>query len=390
MTDGELLKWSGNSILNHTGTSTLIGDNSSSAVVTISGGNTTFGGNVGVGVAPITSPNSADRSLSVYSGQDCSVILKDNVTTWEMYMNDDLLFSHGASPTTVMTLTDDANVGIGTASPATKLHVYSATADAQGVLYVEQNPATNDPTMVIQHNTAGGNANSNQGLVIKSAGTGAGNGNIFHAYKEDGSSTAVVMKGGGNVGISCNPLDFHADADDLVVGGGSGNTGITIHSGTSGYGSIFFADGTADDATEKRGQIRYLQGTERMDFITDNVTTAALSISATGTGTFSGDVVAYSDKKLKKNIKTLDGSKVYDMRGVSFDRKDTGKHSSGVIAQEIQKIAPELITKGTDDILGVAYGNLTGYLIEAIKDLKVEIEELKKCNKCENCNCENK
>ena len=140
-------------------------------------------GNVGVGVAPITSPNSADRSLSVYSGQDCSVILKDNVTTWEMYMNDDLLFSHGASPTTVMTLTDDANVGIGTASPATKLHVYSATADAQGVLYVEQNPATNDPTMVIQHNTAGGNANSNQGLVIKSAGTGAGNGNIFHAYK---------------------------------------------------------------------------------------------------------------------------------------------------------------------------------------------------------------
>ena len=78
------------------------------------------------------------------------------------------------------------------------------------------------------------------------------------------------------------------------------------------------------------------------------------------------------------------------MRGVSFDRKDTGKHSSGVIAQEIQKVAPELITKGTDDILGVAYGNLTGYLIEAVKDLKAEIEELKKCNKCENCNCENK
>ena len=65
------------------------------------------------------------------------------------------------------------------------------------------------------------------------------------------------------------------------------------------------------------------------------------------------------------------------MRGVSFTRIDTNKESSGVIAQEIQKIAPELVNE-TGDTLGVAYGNLTGYLIEAIKDLKQEIEELKK------------
>ena len=108
----------------------------------------------------------------------------------------------------------------------------------------------------------------------------------------------------------------------------------------------------------------------------------AASVTATA------DVVAYSDKKLKKNIKTLDGSKVYDMRGVSFTRKDSGKDSSGVIAQEIQKIAPELISE-TDGTLGVSYGNITGYLIEAIKDLKAEVEELKQCNKCEDCNCKN-
>ena len=75
------------------------------------------------------------------------------------------------------------------------------------------------------------------------------------------------------------------------------------------------------------------------------------------------------------------------MRGVSFDRIDTGKASSGVIAQEIQKIAPELISE-TDGTLGVAYGNISGYLIEAIKELKAEIEELKSkpCN-CNNCDC---
>jgi|APSaa5957512493_1039668.scaffolds.fasta_scaffold13553_2 trimeric autotransporter adhesin len=115
--------------------------------------------------------------------------------------------------------------------------------------------------------------------------------------------------------------------------------------------------------------------------------TDTLNITNAGTGTFTGDVIAYSDKKLKKNIKTLDGSKVYKMRGVSFDRIDTGKASSGVIAQEIQKIAPELISE-TDGTLGVAYGNISGYLIEAIKELKAEIEELKSkpCN-CNNCNC---
>ena len=65
------------------------------------------------------------------------------------------------------------------------------------------------------------------------------------------------------------------------------------------------------------------------------------------------------------------------MRGVSFDRKDTGESSSGVIAQEIQKVAHELVSDN-DGTLGVAYGNLTGYLIEAIKDLKQEVEQLKK------------
>jgi len=96
-----------------------------------------------------------------------------------------------------------------------------------------------------------------------------------------------------------------------------------------------------------------------------------------GSVTASADVIAYSDVRLKENVKTLDGSKVLQMRGVSFDRKDTGASSSGVIAQELQKVAPELVSDD-DGTLGVAYGNLTGYLIEAIKDLKQEIEQLKK------------
>ena len=110
------------------------------------------------------------------------------------------------------------------------------------------------------------------------------------------------------------------------------------------------------------------------------------NLSVQGTITATGDVIAYSDERLKSNIKTLDGSKVYEMRGVSFDKD--GKKSSGVIAQEMEKVAPELVNEESE-YLGVAYGNISGYLIEAIKELKAEIDLLKSkpctCNKC-NCN----
>jgi hypothetical protein len=96
-----------------------------------------------------------------------------------------------------------------------------------------------------------------------------------------------------------------------------------------------------------------------------------------GSVTASADVIAYSDARLKENVKTLDGSKVLKMRGVSFDRKDNGASSSGVIAQEMQKVAPELVSDD-EGTLGVAYGNLTGYLIEAIKEQQKQIDELKK------------
>ena len=56
------------------------------------------------------------------------------------------------------------------------------------------------------------------------------------------------------------------------------------------------------------------------------------------------------------------------MRGVSFTRLDNGNDGSGVIAQEIQKVAPELVNESSDGTLGVSYGNITGYLIEAIKE----------------------
>jgi hypothetical protein len=111
--------------------------------------------------------------------------------------------------------------------------------------------------------------------------------------------------------------------------------------------------------------------------ITNNGTEIAYIEKATGNATFTGDVTAYSDARLKDNVETLDGSKVLEMRGVSFTKN--GSASSGVIAQELEKVAPELVHTSDDEIgtKSVAYGNLVGYLIENAKQQQKEIDELK-------------
>jgi hypothetical protein len=102
-------------------------------------------------------------------------------------------------------------------------------------------------------------------------------------------------------------------------------------------------------------------------------------LDMSGNMTVAGDVNSSSDIKLKTNIQTLTNSleKVLNLRGVEFDRIDVeGKHQIGFIAQEVEEIIPELVSEkqGTKS---VAYGNITALLVEAIKELKGEIEELK-------------
>ncbi len=127
-------------------------------------------------------------------------------------------------------------------------------------------------------------------------------------------------------------LDIEAAGDGIKFNGGYGSNGATID--TNGN---YFADGNI---------------------------------------TISGTVSQGSDIRLKSDVETIDGSKVFDMRGVSFTK--AGEKGAGVIAQELQEVAPELVKENEDGMLSVAYGDIVGYLIEAVKDLKAEIEQLKK------------
>ena len=94
-----------------------------------------------------------------------------------------------------------------------------------------------------------------------------------------------------------------------------------------------------------------------------------------------GNVTAYSDVSLKENIETVPNAldKVLNLRGVYFDKKDQPDvpRQMGVIAQEVEEVVPEVVSTGSDEMKTVAYGNLVGLLIESIKELKAEVNDLR-------------
>ena len=81
----------------------------------------------------------------------------------------------------------------------------------------------------------------------------------------------VVGYNGGNIGIGTdNPGNLNGNADDLVVGTGAGNRGITVFSGTSNQGNLYFADGTSG-SSPLRGGITYNHDDNSLKFLTNAV-----------------------------------------------------------------------------------------------------------------------
>ncbi len=130
---------------------------------------------------------------------------------------------------------------------------------------------------------------------------------------------------------------------------------------------------TADDGTEPI-YVRQYTG------VFSTLTRTATLLDGSGNTTFPGTVTAQSDIKLKTNINTIEKAleKVLKLRGVEYDRIDmNGEHQIGVVAQEVEKVIPELVFETEDGTKSVAYGNMVAVLIEAIKEQQSQIEDLK-------------
>ncbi len=100
--------------------------------------------------------------------------------------------------------------------------------------------------------------------------------------------------------------------------------------------------------------------------------------------TASGSITAVSfiyssDARLKENVKRLDNAleKIQALEGVSFNWKSSGASEIGLIAQDVERVVPELVVTSDEGLKAVKYGNIVALLIEAVKDQQAEIDSLK-------------
>jgi hypothetical protein len=197
------------------------------------------------------------------------------------------------------------------------------------------------------------------------------------------SSTISVAQWGYVGNMNQNVTSTSNVSFNIIQPGVGSSNGIRWEEGYGGYGGSDAATITWDrtDGGEN-GQLAINVGDDSNDNIYLNATggtDVANDLRVTG------DVVAYfsSDERLKDNIVKLENpiEKIKQLNGVEFDwnnNQDTYKgHDIGVIAQEVEKVLPELVTTRDNGYKAVRYEKIVALLIEAIKDQQSQIDELK-------------
>ena len=202
----------------------------------------------------------------------------------------------------------------------------------------------------------------------------------------DGDDAITIADGGnitigGTLDMNANELILDADADTSITAdtddqidfkvGGTDRIKITIGSPNG------FAPVTNHDVD---------LGTTSSAFRDLYIRSIGCGVNASGT---QGEIIAQtkvtsaaffysSDAALKEDIQTIENplEKVQQLRGVSYKWKDTGRKDIGLVANEVQKVLPELVADGEHKTMD--YGHMIGLLVEAIKEQQKEIEELKK------------
>lgn len=158
--------------------------------------------------------------------------------------------------------------------------------------------------------------------------------------------------------------------------------------GGTGYHQLFAFYNTYGTATNPYKYVR-INSTGGIEFVNSAYNAVIFTMANSGDFTASGNITAYSDIRLKTNIHPIQDAlaKVQQMQGVSYERKSDGEKKIGFIAQDLQKVLPEVVIENHDGLLSVDYGNIVALLTEAIKeqqqqieDMKLEIKELKNGN----------
>jgi hypothetical protein len=224
-----------------------------------------------------------------------------------------------------------------------------------------------------------------------------------------GSTTTGALTVTGGVGVSGRISTTDLTVTNTINGGITGNAGTVTNgvytvgdqtiAGTKTFSSVISGGITGNAGTVTNGV--YTVGNQSISGIksfTDNTASSSIStgtivvtggVGISGAIFAGGDVTAFatSDSRLKTNIQniTMALDKVSRLNGVEFYWNDRARElypertekDVGVIAQEVQEVLPEIVTERDNGYLAVRYEKIVPLLIEAIKELRAELDELK-------------
>jgi hypothetical protein len=337
-------------------------------------------GNVGIGIDPT-------NTLDINGGV---TIQRDAILHWQNSARNTTYGGIKSSASKFSITWDDDDkvfveatgfVGIGKVTPQSMLDVagsaiFDGDIDAAGTITAGSKFVKSGGTAA-QYLKANGSTSTDADIVA---------GRVANSFTVQGTSfngsaaKSVTFSGGSGISISGTTINNSAPDRTVSISGG----GATSVSGSYPNFSI-----SSSDTTYTAGSGIQITGTSIINTAQGAVysggngislsgTSFAMSGSFTGSFTATGDIVAFSDVAYKEDINPIVGAleKVSQIGGYTFKRKDDDSRKyTGVIAQEIQKVLPEAI-HSSEEGLAVAYGNLTGLLIEAVKELSEKVKEL--------------
>ena len=345
--------------------------------------------------------NTTDNVVKVYSGSAWVVAYADGTTlvakagdtmTGALSINADLT----VDTDTLHVDSTNNRVGILTSSPDTALHVKSsATADTISRVENTVGYAANLNLKATGNYSFTTYEGGTKTWIVGQRGLSSG---LYSVYDVDNAAHRLVIDGSGNVGINTSSPSKKFDVSStnlstVKITGYTANSGLPMYS-YSDSGGCGWSTGDPDSQSQGYANLMYLRDTDNSFSVylgEPGAATHRMKLETDGDLHVDGNVVAYSttvsDIRLKKDIAPIEDAvtKVQQLNGCTFTYLKDDRQSAGIMAQDLEKVLPSAVIEDEGVFHGeegetyktVQYDQVIGLLVEAVKELKAEIEELK-------------